>query len=900
MEGRKTRRKAVAAPARPKTKKAAQRLSARAACIRKAAATSRVPRTAMLDAPTPNYAILTPQMSGKFAALVAKIRALDEEDVARHGTKFKHFIFTDIRESAYGAKALASYMIAHGFAFQMRNVPKTMKRKGRTLQTKKGELKFMPIVGIPGGSNTFAVLQSQPLWKNPTQVATKKEILRVYNSRPENIHGEQLRILLLDSKFKEGIDLFDVKYVHLLEPPIAESDMKQAVGRATRFCGQRGLHFVPGRGWRLEVFVYNTIVPGRPPFVTTPAQKVEAHKLMLEHAGIDLGLLKLTSELTALAIQTAVDYDLNLKMNKFTLGAVGTQSAGGERIADTELTHCFARPSRKFPFTRTQMAAAANKLRLRIPPRARRAWFCEQLGVNTEYYDAMFGGDSVRIRDSDSSRDSGSSDRNNVSAASDELADAAKLSFSQFQRSIRTIYAKYAWESPVVENGCAAAAKQSYGQPVTFTQTQDFVRHYLTPASPFKGLLAWHSVGTGKTCMAVAAASTEFEQAGYTILWVTRNALMADVYKNTFGAVCSIPLIAAVRSGRTIPASLSRAKRQLSRVWLAPISYRTFQNALLKKNKLGRMLHAKHGADPLHRTFLIMDEVHKLLDGDLGAAEAADFGVIQSFIHKSYAASGDDSVRPLLMTATPISDSPKDLFAILNTLIARPADRLMAFDEFRARYTGAEGDISADGRAYFQARAKGLISYLNREYDPTTFAQPAFHTINVPVGESAAPDAAELADLYLESAARPDLDVDDAAAADAAACDMDALDAEIDAVAADAALKAKEKKARMAALKRTRRACLAAARKTKKARDAATKTLLRDARAFYTIKQKQYAGVGKNSQIFALAKCFKKSVAPFAKQREFIAALRERLGAPRAASDDDDDASTVGATIASE
>ena len=48
--------------------------------------------------------------------------------------------------------------------------------------------------------------------------------------------------------------------------------------------------------------------------------------------------------------------------------------------------------------------------------------------------------------------------------------------------------------------------------------------------------------------MAVAAATTHFEQAGYTILWVTRNALMADVYKNIFGAVCSIPIIEKLKT----------------------------------------------------------------------------------------------------------------------------------------------------------------------------------------------------------------------------------------------------------------------------------------------------------------------------------------------------------------
>jgi hypothetical protein len=235
--------------------------------------------------------------------------------------------------------------------------------------------------------------------------------------------------------------------------------------------------------------------------------------------------------------------------------------------------------------------------------------------------------------------------------------------------------------------------------------------------------------------MAIAAATTEFEKAGYNILWVTRNSLMADVYKNMFGSVCSIPLMERIQEGWKIPDTLPEQKRLLSKRWFAPISYKTFQNALEKKNELGRMLYA-NSPDPLRKTFLIMDEVHKLQDGDLGPAESADFPTIQRFIHTSYESSGKDSVRPLLMTATPITDTPAELFAILNTLISNPAKRLMPFPEFRTNYTNEGGVISPEGISYFQERAKGLISYLNREYDPSTFSQPVIRTVPVPIHDT--------------------------------------------------------------------------------------------------------------------------------------------------------------------
>ena len=84
----------------------------------------------------------------------------------------------------------------------------------------------------------------------------KKEILGQYNKRPDNINGKNIRFIILDSGFKEGIDLFDVKYVHIFEPSMTIADLKQTVGRATRTCGQKGLEFQPNIGWPLYVYNY--------------------------------------------------------------------------------------------------------------------------------------------------------------------------------------------------------------------------------------------------------------------------------------------------------------------------------------------------------------------------------------------------------------------------------------------------------------------------------------------------------------------------------------------------------------------------------------------------------------------------------------------------------------------
>jgi len=633
-------------------KKKTARLSKLAQCIRKTANTVKLARALQPDSDKFDRNDIKPDMSAKFTRLITQIKALDDADQKAHGKKFKHFIFTDIRESAYGAKAVASFLIAAGFELRMGLKTKFIKRKGTLVKTKTGQTIYQ--AGAEDG-NGFAILQSLPLWKNPLSVETKKNILRVFNSRPENINGELLRIIVLDSKFKEGIDLYDVKYVHLLEPSIAVSDLKQAVGRATRYCGQKGLPFVPKSGWKLDVFIYNTLLPRGEPFLLedSKVKDVYAHNLMLEKSGLDLALMNLTQEITILAIQSAVDYELNYNINNFKIEEALLEEA------------------------------------------------------------AVSGQDVV-------------------------FKQGGKVDLTEFK--------KYRWTKPVVQSGCEMVMEK--GKAASFTKTQDFMRHYFTPERSIKGMLAWHSVGTGKTCMAVATATTKFEQAGYKILWVTRNALMADVYKNIFGVVCSIPLM---KDGVVIPDDPKKQKRMLSKSWLPQISYRTLQNALEKKNELGRTLYKNNPSDPLFKTFLVIDEIHKLHDGDLSAAEAADFHTIQKYIFESYDKSGKDSVRPLLMTATPITDSPKELFEIINTLIPKPADRFVDLEEFRTKFTDADGTISAKGKKYYTDRASGIVSYLNREFDPTTFTQPKFHTISVPVaGMGGGPDIPAFIDSYMK------------------------------------------------------------------------------------------------------------------------------------------------------
>lgn len=211
-------------------------------CLRNHESFTSISRTDRFDKPFfDGVALLAklPKASPKLFALLAQIRELDKADYTRHKKLFKHVIFTDIRNS-YGAKLIASVMIAAGYTL---------------VQTRKGA-RVLPDAKLMRDNHGLGMmlLSTISIFNSKMDSISTREALRVFNQRPDNIYGQQCRFIVLDSVFKEGVDLFDVKYLHLMEKPMRMSDLIQAVGRARRFCGQAGLPF--NSGWRLEVYNY--------------------------------------------------------------------------------------------------------------------------------------------------------------------------------------------------------------------------------------------------------------------------------------------------------------------------------------------------------------------------------------------------------------------------------------------------------------------------------------------------------------------------------------------------------------------------------------------------------------------------------------------------------------------
>ena len=245
--------------------------------------------------------------------------------------------------------------------------------------------------------------------------------------------------------------------------------------------------------------------------------------------------------------------------------------------------------------------------------------------------------------------------------------------------------------------------------------------------SPYHGLLAFHSVGTGKTCLAIATATTHFEPRGWTILYVTKTTLKGDVWKNMFDQVCSVVFKRKIEKGFKLPDTRSAQMRLLSKSWnqIQPLSYKQFSNMLKGKNSLSAKLKNINGTiDPLQKTLVIIDEAHKLFVSDMPPSERVDIKAVRNALQHSYKVSKENSVKLLLMTGTPYTDNPMDMVQLLNLLLESEKQLPEEFNGFAKEFLDEQGEFTKQGQTQFMDRIAGLVSYLNRENDRRTFSYP--------------------------------------------------------------------------------------------------------------------------------------------------------------------------------
>lgn len=214
------------------------------------------------------------------------------------------------------------------------------------------------------------------------------------------------------------------------------------------------------------------------------------------------------------------------------------------------------------------------------------------------------------------------------------------------------------------------------------TPTQNMLKDYFQPNLKAKGILCWHYVGSGKTCVGLGVARN-FIDKKYSVIWVSRGNLLKDIQKNI---------------------EICYGKSKLDKNVIA-ISYKTFTNLLQNKNKYAR--------SNLENTLVIIDEAHKMFDGSLSSLESPNLNILREAIkHRT--------CKLMLMTATPFISDPMQLIKLLNLITdtKMPED----FKEFSKEYLEDDLIFSNSGSKKFIDNIYKNISYVDITKDNSMFA----------------------------------------------------------------------------------------------------------------------------------------------------------------------------------
>lgn len=264
---------------------------------------------------------------------------------------------------------------------------------------------------------------------------------------------------------------------------------------------------------------------------------------------------------------------------------------------------------------------------------------------------------------------------------------------------------------------------------------QTLLSNFINPDTPYRGILIFHGVGTGKTCAAIAIAEkfkSMVQKYNTKIYILVPGPLLKDSWRDQL-IMCTGETYKSYQD-KSIYMDKAEAEK-INKVALSKafqfykfMSYRSFYKRVLgikiaeKKVVKGSTVKVAYKKTDegeferdisvdriynLNNSVIIVDEAHGLTGNAYGEA-------LRKIIHASH------NLRVILLTATPMKNLADDIVELLNFI--RPEDSPMERDKIFNSYTNHLMDFKEGGLEYFKRMAKGYISHL-RGADPLTYAK---------------------------------------------------------------------------------------------------------------------------------------------------------------------------------
>jgi superfamily II DNA or RNA helicase len=241
------------------------------------------------------------------------------------------------------------------------------------------------------------------------------------------------------------------------------------------------------------------------------------------------------------------------------------------------------------------------------------------------------------------------------------------------------------------------------------TKYQEFVGQFLNYQSPFKDILLYHGVGSGKTNTAINVYNILFN---YTPKWNIFLLIPASLHDD--------PWLKDIKRWMT---STDYERRFANIIFIhydSPFADRDF----LEKVKR---------ADSSKTSLFIIDEAHKFINNvynNISSKKGKRAQIIYDYIQQEK--KENVNTRIMLLSATPVVNNPYEFALIFNLL--RPETFPTSESIFEQIFISSTNfaSLNENTKNMFQRRIMGLVSYYIGA-TPDKFAQKTVHYVNIPM-----------------------------------------------------------------------------------------------------------------------------------------------------------------------
>lgn len=273
------------------------------------------------------------------------------------------------------------------------------------------------------------------------------------------------------------------------------------------------------------------------------------------------------------------------------------------------------------------------------------------------------------------------------------------------------------------------------------TSNQKFIKNFLSPLTPYNGLLLFHSVGVGKTCTAISIAEQYHQLYQKPVLVILSPTLIDNFKKQIFDItkydvttnrsnlctgttypdlVLDKNIIKSDVLDKNIQKIINQRYKFISYKKLVSIFQKTKDK--VKQQEKDASKHDKLFYDKIKEFFsdrlIIIDEAHNLRNSsEKGTKLTAQ--VFWNLLKHT------ENVKMVLLTATPMFNNANEIVWFLNLLLTndkRPNIKMTdIFDK--------TGSLTAAGKRRLIEAARGYVSYMRGE-NPFSFPMRLYPDIN--------------------------------------------------------------------------------------------------------------------------------------------------------------------------